>query len=168
MAHDGTLEERIARLENLHEIEQLKYRYLRACDAKDPVGFKACFVPEGADLDYGPLGVFDSVDDLVGIFMKIALEKDDNEEYVILDMHHGVHPTVELVSETEARGAWTLRFRQLRIKDGQEHVMCGDYEDIYRKVDGEWKIHKQHMHVLWSLTKPLPEGSTVVQMGLPE
>lgn len=165
MTTEESLEQRVARLEAINDIEQLKHRYLRACDAKDAEGFKACFVPQGADLDYGPLGVFETVDDLVGIFMKIALEQDDKGQFIILDMHHGMHPTIEFASDTEASGAWTLRFRQLNLRDRTEHVMSGNYEDRYVNVDGEWKIQKQYFHVLWSLTKPLPEGFHVIQAG---
>jgi hypothetical protein len=32
---------------------------------------------------------------------------------VVLDMHHGMHPEIEILSETGARGSWTLRFRQV-------------------------------------------------------
>ena len=53
-------------------IEQLKYRYWRACDAKDPRGFRECFVATGGVLDFGPLGRTDP-DTMVGIFKQIAL-----------------------------------------------------------------------------------------------
>lgn len=159
-----TPEQRVGRLEAIRDIEQLKYRYLRACDAKDPQAFRDCFVPDGADLDYGPLGKFDTVDELVAIFERIATAKLD-DQFIILDMHHAMHPSIELTSDTEATGAWTLRFRQLNLKDRAERVMCGNYEDIYRLVDGAWKLQKQHFHVLWSVGRPLPEGVTILQPG---
>jgi len=45
------LESRIARLEDLRAIEMLKWRYLRACDRKQPDVVRACFVPD-AVIDY--------------------------------------------------------------------------------------------------------------------
>ncbi|MGJ3507222.1 nuclear transport factor 2 family protein [Enemella sp. A6] len=158
------LEKQIAALEARHEIEQLKYRYLRACDAKDPQAFRDCFVPEGADLDYGPLGKFDTVDDLVAIYERIALAKGE-DGYFILDMHHAMHPSIDIISETEAVGQWTLRFRQVNLHDRTERLTCGNYDDSYVKVDGQWRIRKHHFHALWSVARPLPEGASVMQLG---
>ena len=43
-----TLEDRVALLENVREIEQLKYRYARCCDGGyDLEGFRSIFVPDG-------------------------------------------------------------------------------------------------------------------------
>ena len=56
-------------------IEQLKYRYWRACDAKDPDGFRDCFVATGGELDFGPLGRPDP-DTMVGIFRKMHIPDD--------------------------------------------------------------------------------------------
>jgi len=44
-----TLEEKVRLLENLREIEQLKYRYARCCDnGYDLDGFRAIFAPDGS------------------------------------------------------------------------------------------------------------------------
>ncbi|MEU6658487.1 nuclear transport factor 2 family protein [Streptomyces sp. NPDC046821] len=159
------LEERIARIEARQDIEELKYRYLRACDHKDPEGFRACFVAEGADIDYGELGAFATVDELVGLFRQIALARGD-EGHLVLDMHHGVHPQISFVSPTEATGRWTLRFRQLNLVERTERVMCGEYDDRYVVEDGAWRLAKHHFRSLWSLTRPLPEGYVVDEAGL--
>ena len=37
-----TPEQRLLRLESIEAIKRLKYRYLRACDKKDPAAIKAC------------------------------------------------------------------------------------------------------------------------------
>ncbi|NLT29685.1 MAG: nuclear transport factor 2 family protein [Propionibacterium sp.] len=158
------LEQRIAELEAREEIKQLKHRYLRACDAKDPQAFRDCFVAAGADLDYGPLGKFDTVDDLVAIFERIALAKGE-DGFFILDMHHAMHPSIDFVSDTEATGAWTLRFRQVNLHDRTERVTTGNYDDVYVKEDGRWRIKKHHFNALWTVARPLPEGVAVMQMG---
>lgn len=155
-----TLEQRIARIEARQAIEDLKYRYWRACDGKQPDLFRECFVKEGADLDYGALGKFATPEDLTAIFDRLALAKADGK-HVVYDMHHGLHPHIEFVSDTEATGAWTLRFRQLNLNAGTEKVLCGEYEDRYVVEDGRWKLQKHHFHLLWSITRPLPEGFVV-------
>ncbi|MFF2507584.1 nuclear transport factor 2 family protein [Streptomyces sp. NPDC058067] len=156
----SSLAERVARLEARQEIEELKYRYLRACDQKDPEAFRACFIREGADIDYGELGTFATVDDLVTLFERIALAR-HNEGHLVLDMHHGVHPEITFLSSTEATGRWTLRFRQLNLAEETERVLCGDYDDRYVVEDGAWRLAKHHFRSLWSLTRPLPKGYVV-------
>lgn len=152
-----SLAQRVARIEARQAIEDLKYRYFRACDAKAPELFRACFVKEGADLDYGALGKFATPEDLVAVFQQFALNKVDGR-YVLYDMHHGLHPHIEFRSDTEAVGAWTLRFRQVNLAAGTETVICGEYDDRYVVEDGAWKLQKHHFNPLWTFTKPLPEG----------
>lgn len=160
-----SLAERVARLEARQEIEELKYRYLRACDHKDPEEFRACFIREGADIDYGELGAFATVDDLVTLFTRIALAR-GSEGHVVLDMHHGLHPRITFQSPTEASGRWTLRFRQLDLAEETERVLCGEYDDRYVVEDGAWRLAKHHFRPLWSLTRPLPKGYSVDEGGL--
>ncbi|MFJ3695797.1 nuclear transport factor 2 family protein [Streptomyces sp. NPDC090052] len=161
-----SLAERVARLEARQEIEELKYRYLHACDHKDPEEFRACFIREGADIDYGELGAFATVDDLVTLFSRIALARGGEGGHIVLDMHHGLHPQITFHSPTEASGRWTLRFRQVNIAEETERVMCGEYDDRYVVEDGAWRLAQHHFRTLWSLTRPLPQGYAVDEGGL--
>lgn len=155
---DANLAERVARLEAVEQITALKHRYLRASDAKDPVGFRNSFVKEGAVLDYGPrMGRHDGADALVDIYEKMALRRIDGR-YVIFDMHHAVHPDIEVHSATEARGRWTLRFRQVDVLADRESVSAIEYDDDYRVEDGQWRIVRSEVTVLWTISTPLPEG----------
>lgn len=159
----ATADERLARLEALEEIKMLKHRYFRACDAKDPKAMRACFVARGADLDYGPaLGTFDDADPLIDVYTRIALEQVDGQ-YVVLDMHHGLHPSIRLTGPESATGAWTLRFRQVDVRARIERVSALDYDDAYVREDGEWKISRSHVNVLWSIERPLADDVKVVR-----
>ena len=117
-------------------IEQLKYRYWRACDAKDPEGFRACFVAEGGVLDYGPLGRTDP-DTMAGVFRRIALATAPDGGPRILDMHHGLMPAITVEGggpgspPTRATGTWTLQFRQVDRMRGTEYLATGRYDDVY-------------------------------------
>ncbi|MEU8117668.1 nuclear transport factor 2 family protein [Spirillospora sp. NPDC049024] len=153
---------RVARLEAIEEIKALKHRYLRACDAKDPEGFRACFVASGASLDYGRLGAFDDADGMVRVFESIALRKVDGGN-AILDMHHAMHPDITVHDETHASGRWTLKFRQVNLENGTESVSTGEYDDEYVVEDGRWKIAKSHFHRQWGITRPLDAGCRVDQ-----
>jgi hypothetical protein len=156
-----SLEQRIAALEAVEEIKALKYRYLRACDRKDPDAFRDCFVAKGAFIDYGPrVGRFDDADGIAEVFRTVGLKQVDGR-YVILDMHHGMHPVIELVGDGQATGAWSLRFRQVNLVDRTERLSAIEYDDRYEIENGQWRIRSSQVTVLWTLVRPLPEGFTV-------
>ncbi len=155
------LVDRVARLEAVAAIKALKHRYLRACDAKDPVGFRAAFVLDGAVLDYGDrIGRFEGVDALVGVFEAIALRKVEGR-YVVLDMHHALHADIDVVSAAEATGRWTLRFRQVDLVARVERVSAIEYDDGYALQDGGWRIARSAVTTLWTLEQPLVDGFAV-------
>ncbi|GGV35609.1 bile-acid 7-alpha-dehydratase [Actinomadura cremea] len=153
----ATLEERVAALEAVEQIKALKYRYLRACDRKDADAFRDCFVAEGASMDYGPTGSFEDRDALTEVFRSVGLAMADGR-YVVLDMHHAMHPVIELLGVGRAKGAWTLRFRQVDRVAGTEAVSAIEYDDRYEIEDGRWLIRSSHVTVLWRIARPLPEG----------
>ena len=159
---ERSVEQRLADLERIDAIKALKYRYWRACDGKDPDAFRACFVSTGASIDFGPLGRFDDADRLTDIFRRIALHEVDGK-HVILDMHHGFHPDIVLHSDTEASGAWTLKFRQVDLLKRTETVSSGEYDDTYRLEDGGWRMSRCHFTTRWSITRPLAQDTVVVQ-----
>ena len=151
---------RIDNLEQIEAIKNLKYRYWRACDAKDPKTFRDCFIASGARIDYGRLGAFDDADPMAAIFTQVALHKVDGE-YVIYDMHHGMHPEITITGDGTARGRWTLRFRQVNLLDRTEMVSTGEYDDEYRLEDGEWKMSKCHFVETWFIKRSLPDDAVV-------
>lgn len=161
-------------------IEQLKYRYWRACDAKDPRGFRECFIASGGVLDFGPLGRTDP-DTMVGIFEQIALATAADGGPRILDMHHGFMPTITVEpggprgeggvgseangagsagEPTRATGTWTLQFRQIDRDKGTETLSTGEYSDVYVVEDGRWVMAECLFTPGWSITRELT-GATV-------
>ncbi|MDL4818393.1 nuclear transport factor 2 family protein [Actinomadura opuntiae] len=166
VAAERSLEQRTADLERVEAIKALKYRYWRACDGKDPAAFRDCFVSGPASIDYGSLGTFEDADELARVFAEIALSKVDGR-YAVLDMHHGFHPVITLIDDVSASGVWTLRFRQVNRVDGTELLMTAEYDDAYVLEDGRWKMAKSHVRPLWTIRRPLPEGTDVNQLGWP-
>lgn len=162
-ATGSSLEHRIARLEAIEAIRRLKHRYLRACDLKEPETFRDCFVAHGAVVDYGPrMGRFEDADGIADVFRRVALEQVDGA-YNVLDMHHGLQDVIDVLSETEATGAWTLRFRQVDRRAGVERVSAIEYDDRYEVEDGQWRIRSCHVRTLWTLVTPLPDGHQIVE-----
>ncbi|MGY0499070.1 nuclear transport factor 2 family protein [Nocardia sp. FBN12] len=163
-AHSDDPARHLARLAAIESITALKHRYFRACDAKDPVGFRDCFVAVGSALDYGELGAMDA-DGMAAVFASIALQLVDGK-HVILDMHHGMHPDITVREDGTASGRWTLRFRQVNLIEGTETVATGEYADEYRVEDGRWKIATCTFHQLWAITRPLGDAGISQSAGL--
>jgi hypothetical protein len=153
------LAERVADLERIQAICELKYRYWRACDAKDPDAMRDCFVRSGAKIDYGPMGSYDDADPLVAVFTKIALRRLDDRRWAVLDMHHGLHPQITVQDATHAGGRWTLHFRQLDLAGGTERLSTGEYEDEYVVEDGQWRIAATTYAPRWSLSRPFGDAT---------
>ncbi|MEV8222062.1 MULTISPECIES: nuclear transport factor 2 family protein [Dietzia] len=150
-------------------IEQLKYRYWRACDAKDPEGFRSCFVASGGVLDFGPLGRTDP-DTMVGIFRQIALATASDGGPRILDMHHGFMPSIVVEGggpsspPRRATGTWTLQFRQVDRDKGTETLSTGEYSDVYVVEgdgieDGRWVMAECLFTPGWSVTRTLDDAT---------
>lgn len=148
---------RVQRLEAIHDIEQLKYRYWRACDRKDPDSFRECFVKHGADIDYGPVGRFHDREPLVQVFTQFALAR-HGEGWLVHDVHHGKHPSITVIDDTHASGEWTLWFMQINQQDRSVTQLSMDYHDSYVIEDGVWKIARSHVVPMTTLRVPMPEA----------
>jgi hypothetical protein len=146
---------RLWKLETIREIEQLKYRYLRACDAKDIAGFRACFVQGEVDLDYGVIGRYTDAGALAAVFGQIARSQQDGR-WLVHDMHHAHHPSIDIVDEQTAEGRWTLGFLTLHVNAGIFSQASMEYTDRYVIEDGQWRIQRSHVRVLTSVTSSLP------------
>ena len=153
------LAERVADLERVQAICELKYRYWRACDGKDPDAMRACFVGSGAKIDYGPMGTFEDADPLIAVFAAIALPRLDDGRWAVLDMHHGLHPQITVHDPTHAGGRWTLHFRQLDLARDTERLSTGEYSDEYVVEEGEWRIAASTYAPRWTLSRPFGEAT---------
>lgn len=154
------LERRIRRLEAVEEIARLKYRYWRACDGKDPKGFRGCFVSSGADLDYGALGVFSAADALTEVYAGLALRRRDGR-WLLNDIHHGIHPVIDVIDDQTATGAWTFWFMQVNLEANVVIQQSMEYRDRYVVEDGSWRIQRSHVHSLTGLTVPIAPGAVI-------
>lgn len=154
------LEQRLSRLEAIQGIERLKYRYLRACDRKDPEAIRECFVRDGAQLDYGPLGKLDGRDALVDVFTRLALRRDGGT-WLYHDMHHGHHPDIDVLDDGTATGRWTLSFLRVNLDAGAVEQASIEYDDCYVVEGDSWKIRSSRVTPLTSFSLPLPEATRV-------
>lgn len=156
-----SLQQRVAELEAVAAIQAVKYRYWRACDEKDPVAFRGCFIARGAEIDFERMGRFADADGVVEVFRRVALRTDDAGLPLVLDMHHGMHPEITMLTTTAATGRWTLRFRQLDLTARTEKVAAIEYTDEYAVEDGAWRMSSSRARTRWSITRPLGDDVAV-------
>jgi hypothetical protein len=128
------LEQRIARLEALEDIRQLKHRYLNACDLKQVEVIADCFAEGEVLIDYGPLGIFRERDSFVALYRELACHER------VIDLHHGANPEIEMLDEDQARGRWALWYFNLDGESGATRQLGGFYQDRYQRIAGQWKI----------------------------
>lgn len=146
----ASLEQRIARLEAIEAIRQLKHRYLASCDAKNPSAMRACFVDGSVHIDYGPVGVFDNADAVVKIFTELGCHPH------ILEMHHGSNPQIEVRNETQAHATWSLHYQQINTQTHMLTQLGAVYEDEYVLTAQGWRI---------SRTTCRPNSTLVLQLA---
>lgn len=150
------LRQQVARLADTQAITQLKYRYLNACDAKQPELVTACFAPGEVDIDYGHIGRFNCREDFVAVFVELGCHDH------IVDLHHAQNPIVEITEEDTARAEIGLHFHSINTRDKTTFQLAGHYRDEYRRIDGQWLITRSHFQPHWVEIRDFSGDSDVV------
>ncbi len=137
MKYTKTTEQRLQQLEDKHAILELKYRYLNACDAKQPDLVTACFMTGTVDINFGHIGQFDNREDFVNIFRALGCHEH------IVDMHHAQNPIFLDLTEHSANTKINMRFQSINTQDKTSIELGGYYLDGFQKSNhGEWLINK--------------------------
>jgi hypothetical protein len=118
----------------LEAIRRLKYAYFRTLDLKqyDELG---ALLTEDATASYEDgKTVLESRAAIVSWLRKSMADPG------IISEHHGHHPEIIFVSETEATGTWYLQDRVIVPAADFELSGTAFYEDRYRLTDEGWRI----------------------------
>jgi len=129
------LEARLAAIEDVEAIKELKYRYWRCLDRKLWDEMAECFTFD-ATVKYGEGKYSFAGRDAIMKFLREAMGPDSG----FVGVHQGHHPEIELTGATTARGTWSLYNYVLFTKSGRGHREAAYYEDEYAKQDGVWRI----------------------------
>lgn len=132
--HLSELEIRLQRLEDDRAIRDLKARYLRACDTKDPDTVRDTLLPVGAVIAYDGFPAFDNREDFVAIYRQMGCVPG------IFDIHHGANGIIDVESGSRATGRWSLFFHNINLASRTLTQMGVEYDDVYVKQDGRWYI----------------------------
>jgi SnoaL-like domain len=125
---------RVAALEDIEAIRQLKARYLRACDFKQPDVVRDTLLPKGAIIAYEGFPPFDDREPFVEIFAAMACQSG------VYDIHHATNSEITLTGADTATGKWSLNFHSIILAQRSATHMGVEYEDRYVRQDGRWWI----------------------------
>lgn len=156
------IEERLQKLEDDRAVRDLKARYLRACDTKDPETVRDCLAAGGAVIAYDGFPAFDNRDDFVAIYAQMGCAPG------IFDIHHGANGIVSFESQTRATGKWSLYFHNINLEARTLTQMGVEYDDVYVKADGRWWIAETRTRRTSCLIHSVENGvAKVAVMGDP-
>jgi len=133
------LEQRVRALEDIQAITQLKHRYFRLLDHQEWESLRECFTDDVETHYESGHFRFSGIEEVMS-FLSESLE--GLRAGGRWGLHLGHHPEIELLSETEARGRWTLHAPIMDRGEGQVGRQESFYVDEYRKVADGWRISR--------------------------
>jgi hypothetical protein len=155
------LEDRVAFLENVCEIEQLKYRYARCCDSGyDLDGFRSIFVPDGTWAANG-FGEYHGHQEICDFFQELS-------QSVVDVLHYVTSPHITIAEDGRtATGTFSLlclsRFRRKEDKQLIDFVvMLGVYDDTFVKTDAGWRFESITVNVMHANRLDMQPDTTAV------
>jgi hypothetical protein len=119
---------------DVHNIQQLKYRYLRCLDQKAWDELATCFTDD-ATASYGGGAV-----ELDGRQAIMEFLIDSMGSRRMLTSHRAGQPEIDLLGDGEATGTWALQDVVIHQELGLTIQGAAFYEDRYVSVGGVWCI----------------------------
>ena len=128
---DRTLEKRIARLEDIEAIKQLKARYTHVCDDDhNPDTITSLFVEDGI-WECPDFGLAKGHEEIRELFRKF------NKMFNF--SQHNISNSIIEVDGDRAIGIWYIQGPWTETEGDKKIWMTARYDDDYVKIDGEWK-----------------------------
>ena len=133
--NNGDFALRLARLEDIEAIKQLKHRYFRSIDRRDTETLTA-LLTEDVEIDYEGATYRWQMQGRDGLIAALYAAFDPQS----VACHTGHHPEITIVSGTEATGLWYLT--DFMIKRARKEITSGSalYCDTYLKTEVGWQI----------------------------
>ena len=141
----------------IEQIKQLKARYLRGLDTNDWDTFAGSMTEDCRGRYNGGKLSFDSREEIVA-FMRDNLSGDK-----VLTLHQGHQPEVEIIDESHARGTWYLQDLVIHLEAGIRLYGSAIYRDVYRKINGDWKISETGYQRVFEAVEPLGENHRITE-----
>jgi len=143
----------LQQLSDLEDIRVLKHRYFRAIDTADAELFAPMFTDD-IKVEYRG---GDYLVRLTGreAMLEFLLNSFHSET---AGMHHGHMPEIEFVNDDEATGIWYLEDIFIQLEWKTITIGSAIYRDVYRRVDGMWKIAETEYDRIMEVVEPLRPG----------
>lgn len=138
------LERRIARLEAIEAIKQLKARYCEICDDDhNPERIASVFAPDGIweGAGFGKAQGHDAIRELFRGFQQL----------ISFSQHNVMNPQIQ-VDGDRATGSWYFLGPFTFRKKNENKWLVLRYDDDYVRIDGEWKY--QHLRATLRTESP--------------
>ncbi len=133
------LEARIARIEDIETIRQLKATYCDICDdGHDPDRITGIFAEDGV-WEIDGVGRAQGHAELRALFARFRDE-------VSFSQHQVMNPIIEIEGD-RARGTWYFFAPFTFTENDQARWLAARYEDEYVRLGGSWKIQHLVGHV---------------------
>lgn len=154
---------RLAALEDKEAIRELKARYLRACDLKQPDVVRECFAPGPIRIAYENFPEFTDREAFVEVYREMGCKPG------VFDIHHATNWEIELHSAERATGKWSLNFRTILLDVRQVVRLAVEYDDIYEKREGRWFMVESVSRIISVLAEHVGDDGqiTVVALATP-
>ena len=127
-------------------IKELRIMYSHYFDGKDVDALTDLFTDD-AVCEFGPDygGDWVGKEQIRANFATYAAQ--EGPPFAVL--HAVTNPWIRLIDETTANGRWYLH--DLFTREGADSPLglYGIYDDVYKKVDGRWLIHRTRIDFLW-------------------
>ena len=147
------LEDRIARLEAVERIRDLKARYADVCDTGyDPDRMDPLFTRDAVWDGGDRFGRYEGIDAIRCFFAEVSSQ-------IVWALHYMVAPVIEVADDLEtATGSWYLWQPCTVVAEaGPQAVwLTGRYADRYRCEDGVWRFSEVRLEC--QTVSPLEEG----------
>ena len=136
---------------NIEEIKQVRHLFSHYFDGQN-LGELVDLFTDDAVCEFGPVfgGDWVGKEHIRSKFTAIMGEPGmavHGEPFSVL--HAITNPWIRLLDDTTASGRWYLLDIHTAVGVENPLILFGIYDDIYRKVDGRWRIHRTRIDFLW-------------------
>lgn len=124
---------RVAALEDIEALQQLKYRYWRYLDLKQWDALAALFTVD-ATVCYSSGKYEFAGREAIMRFLRESLGRERGS----VTIHHGHHPEIALTGPDTATGTWALYNYMFNVAENRGIRIGAYYEDRYVRQAGAW------------------------------
>jgi hypothetical protein len=158
------LAQRVAALEDVAAIKDLKYNYWNHLDGYRLDQVRDCFVAKGALIEMEGIPRCEDRE----AFVQIAKEQGGRPG--MYNMHHGHNARITLTGPDTAAGKWDSYYYGIDVNTRTTIQLSGEYDDVYVREGGRWWIKTLRFRQTSIMMQKVDENGQikVVSLGTPD